>query len=258
MAGKIPRLFTFGIYSYCEKARWALEWLGVPFVEVRWPPGPHRLLARRVGAKKTTVPILKSGDIVFQGSGKIMNWAEHEAVGSEASLVPRGDMDEAREIEKRADNVVGVQVRRHCYAEMICHHQHLVKPALFMNTAPFYRLLGNLMWPVTRRYIRDGYDATPESAPDSRARLECELDWLDKKLADGRRFMVGDRFSRVDIAVASLLAPIVRPVQVEAYRAMSFPPALAKDAARWNKRPLVRWVRNLYDAYRKPGANTPY
>ncbi|GHD19151.1 hypothetical protein GCM10007052_27270 [Halioglobus japonicus] len=31
--------------------------------------------------------------------------------------------------------------------------------------------------------------------------LERELDWLDAQLADGRRFLVGDNFSRADISV---------------------------------------------------------
>ncbi len=98
------------------------------------------------------------------------------------------------------------------------------------------------------------YDATPESAADSRARLETELDWFDAKLADGRRFMACDRFSRVDITVASLLAPIARPVQVEIYHTMSLPPALAKDVARWSHRPIMQWVKSVYGRYRKPGS----
>ncbi len=143
MAAKTPRLFTFGISHYCEKARWALEWHGVDFVEVCWPPGPHRLLARIVGADETTMPIMRLGNIIIQGSAKIMDWAEHNATRGDAALAPRGD--KAREIEQRADDAVGVQVRRHCYAETISHHHHMVKPAFFMNTTPFHRLLGNLM-----------------------------------------------------------------------------------------------------------------
>jgi glutathione S-transferase len=34
----------------------------------------------------------------------------------------------------------------------------------------------------------------------------AELDWIDSKLSDRRSYLVGDRFSRVDVTVASLLS----------------------------------------------------
>jgi glutathione S-transferase len=49
------------------------------------------------------------------------------------------------------------------------------------------------------------YDIGPEAACDSRSMLASELDWLDTKLADGRSYLAGNRFSRVDLTVASLL-----------------------------------------------------
>ena len=59
------------------------------------------------------------------------------------------------------------------------------KSGPFKNTSLSHRLLGNLMWPVTRQRIKKKYDATSKSAPDSCAKLELELDWLNEKLADG-------------------------------------------------------------------------
>jgi len=32
-----PRLVTFGISHFCEKARWALDWHGIAYDEVSWP-----------------------------------------------------------------------------------------------------------------------------------------------------------------------------------------------------------------------------
>jgi Glutathione S-transferase, C-terminal domain len=58
------------------------------------------------------------------------------------------------------------------------------------------------------------YDLGPGAAAESRARLETELDWLDGKLADGRAYLAGDRFSRADLTVASLLANFARPKEL--------------------------------------------
>jgi glutathione S-transferase-like protein len=40
-------LITFGISHFCEKARWALDWHGIPYEEIGWPPGWIRLAKLR-------------------------------------------------------------------------------------------------------------------------------------------------------------------------------------------------------------------
>ncbi len=95
-------------------------------------------------------------------------------------------MAAAQAIERRADDVLGVETRRLFYAEMLPGTADLLKPHIFRNTAPPHRLLGTAMWPKTRRLLGQVFAATPTAAADSRARLEVELDWLDDRLADGR------------------------------------------------------------------------
>src|SRR5262249_51452978 len=68
--------------------------------------------------------------------------------------------------------------------------------------------IGGMMWPATRRIMMRAYDIRPGAASESRSRLESELDWLDCKLSDCRSYLVGDRFSRVDVTLARLLAPL--------------------------------------------------
>jgi hypothetical protein len=40
---------------------------GIAYEEASWPPGLHRILAKRYGAKGTTLPIVLDGDTVIQG-----------------------------------------------------------------------------------------------------------------------------------------------------------------------------------------------
>lgn len=58
MATARPQLITFATSHFCEKARWALDWHGVSYDEVGWPPGLHQILAKRRGLKEAKVPIL--------------------------------------------------------------------------------------------------------------------------------------------------------------------------------------------------------
>jgi glutathione S-transferase len=252
MAQDKPRLMTFGISHFCEKARWALDWHGIDYEEISWPPGLHQILAKRLGAQGTTLPILVDGDTIVQGSGAIIDWAEQQTQDRSRTLT----QDEALTIEQRADRVIGTHVRRLAYAEMLPRFPHMAKPALFSNASPVNRFIGNMMWPVTRQVMMRMYDITPAAPSESRATLEGELDWLDSTLSDGRLYLAGGRFSRADLTVASLLAPFARPQEMPIFYEMPVPDALAADAERWRDRPVMRWVRTQYEGRRAPGGKT--
>jgi glutathione S-transferase len=245
-----PKLMTFGLSHYCEKARWALDWHGIAFEEVGWPPGLHIALARRLGAANHSLPILSAGDTLVQGSNEIIDWAERQGAGIRPSLAPDDDRLDAQAIRDRADQVLGIHVRRLFYAEVLPHEHQLAKPWLFLNASARHRLVGNLVWPAVRKIMIRSMDTPPEAAPDSRAKLEAELEWLDAMLADGRPYLAGERFSRVDLTVAALLAPFARPSQAAVYRAITLPPALARDVERWRARPVMTWVNRIYEQHR--------
>jgi len=247
-----PRLATFATSHFCEKARWALEWHGIPFDEVTWPPGLHRVLAARAGAKRTSLPLLIGPGEVVEGSGAIIDWAERNAARSAGSLAPDAERDEAAAIERRADAVIGIHVRRLAYAALLPGHADVVKRAMFQSAAGWHRVAGNLTWPLVWRLILKSYDIGPGAAADSRAKLEAELDWLDGLLGDGRPYLAGGSFSRTDLTVASLLGPFARPREMKVYHDMRVPEALAADVRRWSERPVMRFVRAQYRAHRRP------
>jgi glutathione S-transferase len=244
------KLVAFGMSHYCEKARWALDWHCIPYTEIGWPPGLHQLLTKRCGAKATTLPLVLDGTKVVQDSSVIIDWAEAMTRNRSRSLTPKVNAAEAQDIERRANDVIGVNVRRLVYAETLPNYPQVVKPALFQRTSSWHRAVGNMMWPVTWRIMMKMYEIRPGAAAESRSALERELDWLDKKLADGRTYLVGDRFSRVDLTVASLLAGFARPVEMPVYRQMSLPDTLAADVERWSDRPIINWVLSQYRANR--------
>ena len=91
-----PRVVTFAASHFCEKARWALDWHGIAYEEVGWPPGLHQILAKSCGAKHTTVPIVFDGQDVIQGSGAIIDWADKSDKDRTRSLTPPADRGEVR------------------------------------------------------------------------------------------------------------------------------------------------------------------
>jgi len=137
-----PKFVTFGISHYCEKARWALDWHGIAYDEINWPPGVHIVLAKSCGAKQTSLPILLDGRRVIQGSGAIIDWADRQTQDQARRLT----VADAREIEQRADSVIGVHVRRLVYAELLPRFPELAKPSLFGKASGPHRLAANAMW----------------------------------------------------------------------------------------------------------------
>lgn len=61
MPQREPVLVTFGFSHFCEKARWSLDWYGIDYSEIGWPPGLHVVLAKRCGAKASTLPLVLDG-----------------------------------------------------------------------------------------------------------------------------------------------------------------------------------------------------
>ena len=101
------------------------------------------------------------------------------------------------------------------------------------------------------------YDITPDAASESRAKLESEMSWLDSMLADGRTYLAGDRFSRADLTVTSLLAPFARPEEMATFRDLPLTDALAVDCERWRDRPVMRWSLAQYQRHRVSKGKAP-
>jgi hypothetical protein len=107
-----PKLIVFGLSHFCEH--------GITYSEISWAPGLHRVLLKRHGAKGSALPVLLDGETIVQGSGAIIDWAESKAQDPTRSLKPQtGNLAEAQEIERRADEVIGIHVRRLAYAELL-------------------------------------------------------------------------------------------------------------------------------------------
>ncbi len=244
----ITRLYTFGPSHFCEKARWALDLCGYEYHEERWAPGPHLLAARRL-APETSVPILRCAGGTIQGSDRIIDWLEKSGHPPWSLDLTAEESALATEIEQRADRGIGVAIRRLIYAMTLSRDGGRSARQLFDGVVWWQRPLARLMWPVTRRAIMRGLRASAGDVAEARAEVESELDHCDV-LADGRRFLVGDRFTRADIALASLLSPIARPAEHPVYPRAPSSRVTEQLHAAYGERPSTRWARRIYRDFR--------
>ncbi len=239
-----PRLITFGISHYCEKARWALDWHGIDYREECWAPGVHMFLGKRAGANASALPILIMDGGLVQGSNEIVDWAGANGGG------PPLEHPDAASIEGRADAGLGIHLRLFIYSICLPNSPESVRPALYHNLSAPQRIIGRATWPAIRKLMIKGFGIRPNSADHAKAKFETELDWLDGLLADGRPYLAGDRFSRADMTVAALLSPITRPPQMAVYRSLDLPEQVETALNTWMERPSAKWASALYDSQR--------
>ncbi|MEA2423365.1 MAG: glutathione S-transferase, partial [Thermoleophilaceae bacterium] len=159
-------LVTIPISHYCEKARWALEWAGVPYRERAHLQVLHWVAARRAGGGRT-VPVLVCGGRVWSDSSDIVDYADSRAP-EHRKLFPEDAAEAAgaRTLEREFDERLGPHGRRWMYhgirrrRDLVLRYGPTGVPAWQRRALP-------LAWPVAARVIDRYLDITPESAAES-------------------------------------------------------------------------------------------
>lgn len=250
------RLITIPVSHFCEKARWALDLAGAPYVEQGWAPVLHRVVLRRLGGR--TAPALVTGDgAVLHQSTAIVRHAD-----AQGSLRLFGDdAGQAAEIEAlvaRFDAAIGPAARV------------LVYGALLDEPAAFVRTIGAGLPARQRRILRAGrpliaatigrvFGVDAAGVRRAEATLEAELAALDE--ARSGDLLVGGRFSAADLTFAALLAPVVHPPGYGAPVPFleEMPGAYRDLVARWRATPSGATALDLYARHRhvpRPAGST--
>jgi len=87
-----------------------------------------------------------------------------------------------------------------------------------------------LTMPLVLGLIRSSFRITPESAQRSLERVRDVFREVDERLADGRRYLVGERFTAADLTFAALAAPALFPAGCRAaYPALDEAPAAMRE-----------------------------
>ncbi len=240
-------LVTIPISHYCEKARWALDRAGLAYTEQRHVQGVHRVAARRARGGPT-VPVLVTPDGVFADSRAVLFYAD--ATGPPQARLYPDDAAMRREVvalEERFDTVLGVESRRWIY------HQTLADPKTFTpynlpGVPAWERRMFPLAMPAMSAFLKRYLDVTDATATRARTLLEGEFDAVARRLADGRRYLTGERFTAADLAFAALAAPLVVPEQygVRLPQPGGLPAGMESAVAAFRARPAGAFALRLF------------
>jgi glutathione S-transferase len=206
-------LITIPLSHYCEKARWALDLVALPYREEPHVPLLHRLATRRNGG--TGVPLLVQGDRRWTDSTDILVHADTFRGGGVLYPQDAALRREVESLEELFDTQLGPNARRWAY-EHLLQDAKLLRSLWSRDVPRIEALLLPLITPIARRLIRSAYKVTPESAHRSLNKVRDVFRKIDGHLSDGRRFLVGDYFTAADLTFATLAAPVLFPAECRA------------------------------------------
>ena len=206
--GSRPVFITIGFSHYCEKARWGLDRAGIAYEEQAHPPLIHYRALKGLGVGKQ-VPVLVVDGVPMADSSAILAWADGH-LPPDRTLYPADLTEEICELEDRFDEDLGPATRRLVYAYGF-ETPKVMRWTAGQGVAWHERALLRLALPFARPMFSRVVGLTPADLTAARATIEEVLAEVDDRLADGRRFLVGGRFTAADLTFASLLAPAFLP-----------------------------------------------
>ncbi len=239
------KLFQFPISHYCEKIRWALDYKNIEHEAITLVPGLHIKQTQKMGLR-SSVPIIQHGEEFIQDSIQIIDYLDHHFPDKQLTPATENLKQEALEWETYLDQQAGVNVRL-CVYHILLNHPRIVKP-FFAHNGPWYsRMYLFIVFPKLQKIMRKFMRINTETATQSRQALNLAVDKLDQHYKNNR-FLVGDQFSRADLAAAALFAPLT----MEDQYGLDWPENIPAEFQQLRDEflPRLSWVSRLYADYR--------
>ena len=204
------RLITIPMSHYCEKARWGLERLGLPYFEERHLQMFHYPRTFLV-SRGPNVPVLMDAGKVITDSTRILEHLDNYA-GSSDRLYPedvalRGQVEAW---EDRFDEELGVDSRRWVYFHMLPYPAEALVTA-GQGAPAFEKKLAPYGYSFMKRFISKALLVNPDDVAAGLTRSRATIAETDALLADGRPYLLGAHFTAADLALACMMSPYVLP-----------------------------------------------
>ena len=243
------KLYTFNFSHFSEKARWTLDYEGIPYEERVLLPGPHQLVTRRI-ARRTHVPVLEHDGQYVQGSSAIIDYVAARLGGTKLTAIDPTERAKALELEKALDQALGRGVQQVLYSALLKDRRTVID--LWSSGGPFWaRGFYAVAYPAIASAVKRMYKTTDvEGVAKAKQRFVTTFNELDAVLAN-KPYLGGDTPNRLDITLAALLAPVCR-VPEHRVKWPAMPLELADLVASLSGRPTWNHVLRMYRDHRKP------
>lgn len=258
MTGPPPTLVTFPPSLDCELARFLLGHYAIPYVEDR-----HTLVFSFFvtwwRARTLHFPLLDgTAPPVLDTVRKMIDRLDPSAP-PDARLLGDGSDRAAIEADWTLFNAnLGGGTATFAYFHLLPHRAIMIRP-LSEGTPTFELAAVRIAYPLFAALLRALLKLSPQNAEAALAQIRSVVAAVDARLADGRRFLVGDRFSLSDMAFANALGPLLLPAEyggpLPTFAEM--PPALQAIVTEMRARPAGQFALRIYREHRHSSAVDP-
>ena len=242
-----PRMISIPGSPYCELAQWALDWWGIPCVEECHAPVFHLLASRRYGGG-SVVPVVDTGETSLLNAREVVDYYEARSpVDQKLYPADAEDRAEAKRLFDFFFDTFGVAVRAWAYAYML--PLRTVTLRAWTDRVPWWeRWCAHIFHPFLASWVRRDLALKPSTIADQQAGIETALAQVESRIGDGRRFLMGERFTAPDLALAALAAPILLPAEFGGPMPSinDLPAPMRVAVERWRTRPAGKFILRLY------------
>ncbi len=222
--GDSAKLVTIPFSHYNERARWALGYYDVPFVEEPYLPllhmwgvwrhtrrhqGGQQGQADRASSRRST-PVLIADGQVIPDSGLILQWAGERARGGRETLYPEAQSADIQHFETEVHDHIGPHARRVAYW-FVLREPDLMQRIARQLVAPWQSRTLSVVRPAFIAVLRKGLQIDQPTVARSMTKLEEKFRWAGDQLGD-KKYFFADRFTAADLTFAALAAPVLFPI----------------------------------------------
>ena len=252
-----PVLLTMPPSHFSEKARWALQRANVSFQESCNPPLFHRIANRRYGGGATVPVLVIPGDtLVLKDSTAILRYADDQLAEPDRLYPPDLKLQEqACQMEDKLGYEIGRSVVRFAYFHILPHRDVAVRLLTEGTEASWHgwkKRIFSWLFPLVRIGMYRGLKLGEQQTAVCWQRIQRAMDDLATQLDDGRPYLLGDRFSVVDLTAAALLAPLMQQPGYggSLLRTTEVPESMRPSQLWVQQHPLRQFVQRIYSDHR--------
>jgi glutathione S-transferase len=246
-----PVLWHLKVSNYNEKARWALDYKGVPHIRRAVDPGRHRAVARKLTGGRT-FPVLALDGEAIGDSTRIIEVLEQRH--PDPPLYP-ADPDERRralELEDFFDEELGP------YGRMLAVHHTLADRDLMLDMfvpdlTRVRRSFARAMFPAVRRRVIADFGIDERSIDHAYEKIRAAGERFRAELRPSG-YLCGDAFTVADLTLAALVAPLVAPEQFPYPQPQRGHPLLAPLRDALAEGGILEFTKEMYARHRGKSA----
>jgi glutathione S-transferase len=203
-----PLLIAIALSHYCEKVRWAMDYLDIEYVEEDHAPPFHRQYTSR--HQGTTVPVLVTNEQALVDSCDIMHYLDTMAVDKQ--LYPQDPelRQQAETLEELFDQKLGVATRNWGYYYAI-QKPFKIAIAWGINAPWSEKIKCIIAIPRIPGLLRQKYNVTEASKEGALKDIKEVFNVVNQRLNLGQQYLLGNNLSSADIIFAALASPVIRP-----------------------------------------------